>query len=82
MFDNIGEKIKTLEQVICTPGIIGSLIGGIALISVDMIIVGIIVLICGPIFAWIGSFGLYGLGQLIENTDILVAQNEKTERKQ
>lgn len=65
MFDNICGKIKTMAQVICVLGIIGSVIGGIVLISVDMVIVGIIVLIGGSLLSWLGSFGLYGFGQLI-----------------
>lgn len=77
MFDNICGKIKTMAQAICALGIIGSVIGGIVLISVDMVIVGIIVLIGGSLLSWLGSFGLYGFGQLIENTDILVAQGKK-----
>lgn len=81
MFDNICGKIKTMAQVICVLGIIGSVIGGIVLISVDMVIVGIIVLIGGSLLSWLGSFGLYGFGQLIENTDILVSQGENKHSK-
>lgn len=46
-----------------------------------MIIVGIMVLIGGALLSYLGSFCLYGFGQLIENTDILVAQNEKKSKE-
>ena len=35
------------------------------------------IIIGGCLMSWIGSFLLYGFGQLIENTDILVKQGAK-----
>lgn len=84
MFDNIGKKIKTLAQVICVLGIIASAIGGIILWITGGGLGFVISLVAIPISAvvsWVGSFGLYGFGQLIENTDILVAQNEKKSKE-
>lgn len=81
MFNNIGGKIKTLAQVICALGIIGSVIGGIVFICNEIVLVGIVVLACGSLLSWVGSLGLYGFGHLIENTDILVAHGEKNPRK-
>ncbi len=80
MFGNIGGKIKGLAAFICWLGIIGSVLGGIGLAMLGdeiMIIIGVAVAIVGSLMSWIGSFILYGYGQLIYNTDILVknAQN-------
>ena len=83
MWDNIGEKIKTLAKVIAFVGIISSIIGGISLISQGIginqrnwsssggelsIFLGIASLIGGSIISWISSFFMYGFGELIEVT--------------
>lgn len=71
MYDEVGGKIKTLAKVIAWVGIIASVVVGIVTISTG---VGILVLILGPLFSWLSTLVLYGFGQLIENTDILVHQ--------
>lgn len=72
MYDDIGDRIKTLAKVIAWIGIIVSVVVGIVTITTG---IGIIVLILGPLLSWLSTLVLYGLGQLIENTDILVQQN-------
>jgi len=74
MFDNIGDKIKTLAAIICWIGIIASICVGGRIISAveDAILIGFIVMILGSLFSWVGSFITYGFGQLIENSDKLV----------
>lgn len=81
MFDNLVRKIKTFAQVICVLGIIGSVISGIVLFINEFIINGIAVILGGAFLSWIGSLCLYGFGQLIENTDILVSQGENKHSK-
>ena len=73
MFDNIGEKIKTLAKVLCWIGIIASVVGAIALWAqnsryYNTIALGFGVLIGGAVGSWIGSFFMYGFGELIEET--------------
>lgn len=63
MFNNIGGKIKGLAEIICVIGIIASIYIGmksVIMIQAVMIIVG------GSLISWIGSFTLYGFGELIE----------------
>lgn len=76
MFDNMGRKIKILAMGICWVGIISSLVVGVILFlgHETLTVPGIIVMVVGPISSWVGSFVLYGFGQLVENSDILVAQ--------
>jgi len=71
MFDNIGGKIKTLAIAVCWIGIIGSVIAGIVMIAddEDMLLYGLLSILGGPLFSWVGSFALYGFGQLVENSD-------------
>ena len=73
MFNNIGGKIKTLASVITWLGIGLSVIIGIVLMVMaeELILIGLIVAILGSIFSWIGSFLIYGFGELIENSSII-----------
>ena len=80
MFDNIGGKIKNLAVAICVFGMIASLVFAIVLWShhdeyeyatrtySNTIGVGIAVLVGGAIGSWVGSFFMYGFGELIEET--------------
>ena len=75
MYENIGGKIKTLARVICWIGIVLSIVLGLILLialSTDSpairIAVAIPVMILGAVLSWIGSFTLYGYGELIELT--------------
>lgn len=76
MFENIGGKIKMLASVICWTGIAVSLIVGVVFIVIAPL-AGIAIIILGPLLSWISSFFTYGFGQLIENSDKLVANAEK-----
>lgn len=89
MFDNIGGKIKGAASFISVSGIIASIIAGVDLVSKETVIVGLIIIIVGSLFSWVGSFLLYGFGQLVENSDIIAEQSnrdnikyEKTVKKQ
>ena len=78
MFNNIGNKIKTCAEVISLIGIIASIITGIVIMltiaTFQAIFLGLLICIIGSLLCWISSFVLYGFGQLIENTDILVSK--------
>lgn len=85
MFYNIGRKIKTLAKTITGIGITASVIYGIVVVwqsnSPIFIIQGLLTMIVGSLISWLSSMALYGFGQLIENTDILVSahKNKGTE---
>ena len=73
MFDNIGSKIKTLAKVVCWIGIIGSIIAGIAMIATMGsvgVLSGLLTIVLGTLLSWVGSFVLYGFGEMVENSDI------------
>lgn len=79
MFNNIGGKIKGLASFICWLGIIGSVLGGIVLMMMGDelgIILGIVVALVGSLISWIGSFLLYGFGQLIYNSDVIARNTQ------
>ena len=65
MFENIGEKIKSLAIAFCVIGSVGSILGGI--ISIGYYTVGgIIILLVGTLTSLILSMLTYGFGELIE----------------
>lgn len=84
MFSNIGNKIRILAKVICIIGMVFAALSGLALIIVGITMVvqripagailifgGFIFAGFGALFAWIGSFVLYGYGQLIHSVQNL-----------
>ena len=88
MFHNIGGKIKVVAAVFCWIGIIASVLFGAFIMftarmsneMVRFVVFGPVVGVAGSLLSWIMSFGLYGFGQLIENTDIIVGRiEEKTD---
>ena len=50
--------------------------GILLIIKTDNDILGLLWLILGPIISWISSFVLYGFGQLVDNSDKLIALKE------
>ena len=83
-YDNVGSKIQGLAQALAVVEAVCAIISGIILIASGGISVlfGALLFVLGPIVAWISSLFLYGFGLLIENSDILVANNlEKKPQK-
>lgn len=78
MFDNIGEKIKSLAVILCRIGIIVYILAAIAMIifgssNYEEAITawGVIVLIAGPFLSIANSLIIYGFGELIEKVCII-----------
>ena len=75
MFKNIGGKIKGLAKVICGVGMAISVFVGLGMICTGcngaMVGMGFAVMLVGPLVSWIGSFFVYGFGELIENTTVI-----------
>lgn len=82
MFNNIGKKLKTLAEIVCTLGIVASILSAFVIWGQNSrynstIFIGILVLVLGSLSSWIGSFFTYGFGELIENLETLHADNLK-----
>ncbi len=77
MFENIGEKIKIVATIATVIGIIFSIISGLALIIEEEIFPGLATMIVGSLVAWIGSFILYGFGEIIEQLTEANANSKK-----
>lgn len=83
MFTNIGKKIKLTAKIVCWVTMLASFIGGIALLIYscvegedELIVVGLIVPLVAPFLCWIGSFMMYGFGELIDKATE-IAENTK-----
>ena len=82
-YDNIGGKIKGLAKAAFIVEAIAAVLSGLVMFveDDDMFLIALLVAIVGPIVAWVGSWLLYGFGQLIENSDIIAAEyNRKNEK--
>ena len=74
MFNYISEKIKSMAKIFCSLGIIVSIFCAVLLFMEGP--QGLIVLIVGPMFSWLGSLIMYGFGELIEKVTE-IAENTK-----
>lgn len=73
LFGNVGSKIKSVAEIFCVLGIVVSVIAAIVLFASNSyrfptIALGVICLIAGPLVSWLGSLGMYALGELVDNT--------------
>ena len=71
MFNNIGRKLKTLAEIVCTLGIVASILGAFVIwgqnsLYNSTIFIGILVLVLGSLGSWIGTLFHYRFGDLIE----------------
>lgn len=80
MFDNIGNKIKSFAKGFFVVEIIVGYISGIAIgVNTEWSAAfwSILIFFLCPFGAWASAIFIYGLGQLIENSDILVANSNQ-----
>ena len=71
MFDNIGLKIKMLAKFCTIIGIVISCIVGFVVMLSGAFLMGLLYALIGALIAWVGSFLLYGFGELVENNQII-----------
>ena len=58
MYDNIGKKIKGLAKGFFIAGAVLTFIAGVSVMAVDedLIVIGLPVMLLGPIISWISSW--------------------------
>ena len=78
MFDDIGGKIKKLAVVVTVVGIAVSVILGIVTMK-ESFFTGLLIACLGGLASWVGSFVLYGFGELIDNTAGIAVTTRKEE---
>ena len=67
LYENIGEKIKSWAKWIFIIEAISAVVSGFVLMGNDDAVVGLIVLLAGPLVAWVSSWILYAFGQLVDD---------------
>ena len=72
MYDNIGAKVKRLAVVTFIIETICSICFGFGIIAKDNVTDGLVILIIGPLVAWVSSWVLYAIGLSAEKS----CQNE------
>ena len=65
MYNNIGGKIKGLAKGLFFSVLVLSVVAGGILIMTENLILGLPILIAGPLCTWISSWFLYGFGEII-----------------
>lgn len=73
MFTHIGSKIKALTQCAFVLSSLTSIIAGFYLISYrsDSILTGVLLIVVGPLAAWLGSLFSYAFGEMFENITVI-----------
>lgn len=74
-YANIGKKIKNWAKWIFIVEAISAVISGFCVLFSDLWWVGLLVIIFGPIVAWVSSWILYAFGELVDKT---MANEENT----
>ncbi len=93
MFEDVGSSIKSAAKTICALGMITAVILGVIRIAeaVDTprlsddqegveVFLGFLTMIVGSVVSWLISILFYGIGQLVENSDTLVAMAKDQEK--
>jgi hypothetical protein len=80
MYDNIASKIKALAQISFAIVAIASIVLGIALLN-GTYGWSLVIVVVGPLMAWISSLFLYGFGELIERTASIDAKLQSQKKR-
>ncbi len=88
-YGRIGTKIKGLSKISFIAGAIATIILGTALlvIGIDggvsaLILLGLFIIVCGPIIAWVSSWLLYGFGEIVDKICDIELNTRINENKQ
>ena len=92
MYNNVGKTLMTVAKLFCWIGIIACFIIGVTIIATSVnsygnqvpsgVLIGFSIIIFGSLLSWLGSLGLYGLGQVIEDGAATRKMMEEFKEKQ
>lgn len=77
MFNRIGEKLQLLAIINFIIVLVGFISTSIVMfvisngVEISFILLGIVIMILAPLFAWLSSCILYAFGALVDNTDAI-----------
>ena len=78
MFNEVGDKLKSLSRIVCWLGIIASCIYGLYLIFIGLsqeselfLLEGVIFCVLGSLSSWLSSLFIFGFGIIVESAENL-----------
>lgn len=74
LYENIGVKIKSWAKWIFIVEAVSAIIGGFIMVGNDDAEMGLIMVIAGPVVAWVSSWLLYAFGQLVDDVNAIRGQ--------
>ncbi len=78
MYKNIGGKIKILAVVLCIIEAIAAICIAVPLLDRKYTFdAGMLILLAGPVIAWLSSCFIYGFGELIEKTSVIAMNTSR-----
>lgn len=80
MFDRIGEKIKTVAKVIFWLGVAVGFIVAYFIGEAGNNYVGIFIFLVGILISWLGTYLLYGFGELVDNSSKILDRLDRLAR--
>lgn len=81
MFNNVGKKLKDLANILFVLSIIGGIGSAIAMFVIEIVWLGFVLLVTIPLLVWIGCLGIYALGQIAEDTELIKNETVKPSEK-
>lgn len=83
VFSNIGGKLKGLATFATVVGIIAGIIVcvAMAIIDLEMIPLGLVIGVAIALLSWIGSFVIYGFGELITTSQSILRELNEFKEK-
>ena len=66
MFENVGQKIKTISIVLMVLGCLGALYFGVTIFDALKSAFGLVIILAGCLGSWISACLLYGFGELVD----------------
>ena len=68
LYANIGQKIKRWAMWSCVVEAFAAIVCGVGMMADDQLVPGLILVLLGPLAAWVSSWILYAFGELVEKT--------------
>lgn len=79
MYENVGQKIKSIVSTVSTIGIAAACLIGFAVMVTGcnsyygpngfLIFMGIVIMVLGSFIVWLNSLVIYAFGQMVDNSD-------------
>ena len=76
LYEDIGDKLTTWAKYLFVIEVVFSIVAALSLFSFDLWVLGLLILILGPVFSLFSSWALYAFGQLVDDVHALRVNKE------